>query len=159
MKQFYEVHRGDSTRTMVRVLLWTHNLFILSQSKGSEEREFYLKLAVKTLYNQDTIWDLFRALVHKEEDPRAVPEPNLDSVPVLPFLEPPNQFGGFSLAAARRAAGLYCSGQRSLYDALLPNNLAFHLIPLRHLGHGSEPSSRRAPHFSQTTTALLRQRL
>jgi predicted nuclease of restriction endonuclease-like (RecB) superfamily len=48
MKQFYEVYRADSKLApLVRVLPWTHNLLILSQSKGSEEREFYLKLAVK----------------------------------------------------------------------------------------------------------------
>jgi predicted nuclease of restriction endonuclease-like (RecB) superfamily len=255
------------TRTMVRVLLWTHNLLILSQSKGSEEPEFYLKLAVNgrlskrelerqlrnSAFERTMLSDLKLASVvrvlhqnatgvfkdsylvdfldlpetHSEPDlqkglqrnlrkflmelgdefafvgekvrvqvgnqdfeldllfyhrdlqclvafelktsrfesehmgkpafylealdrdrKRAHEYPsigvllcrtkddevveyamNLDSVPRLPFLEPPNQFGGFSLAAARRAAGLYCSGQRSLYDALLPNNLAFHLIP------------------------------
>src|SRR5260370_36384580 len=48
MKQFYEVYRADSNLApLVRELPWTHNLLILSQSKGSEEREFYLKLAFK----------------------------------------------------------------------------------------------------------------
>lgn len=48
MKQFYEVYRADSNLApLVRDLPWTHNLLILSQSKASEEREFYLKLAVK----------------------------------------------------------------------------------------------------------------
>jgi predicted nuclease of restriction endonuclease-like (RecB) superfamily len=48
MKQFYEVYRADSNLApLVRELTWTHNLLILSHSKGSEEREFYLKLAVK----------------------------------------------------------------------------------------------------------------
>jgi hypothetical protein len=47
MKQFYEVYHANSKLApLERELLWTHNLLILSQSKGSEEREFYLKLAV-----------------------------------------------------------------------------------------------------------------
>ena len=48
MKQFYEVY-SDSPKLapLVRVLPWTHNLLILGQSKRPEEREFYLKSAVK----------------------------------------------------------------------------------------------------------------
>jgi predicted nuclease of restriction endonuclease-like (RecB) superfamily len=49
MRQFYEVYRQDAILApLVRELPWTHNLIILSQTKRPEEREFYLKLAVKT---------------------------------------------------------------------------------------------------------------
>jgi predicted nuclease of restriction endonuclease-like (RecB) superfamily len=53
MKQFYETY-ADSPRLapLVRVLPWTHNLLILGQSKRPEEREFYLKLAVKARWSK-----------------------------------------------------------------------------------------------------------
>jgi len=48
MKQFYEVYRDSANVSpLVRHLPWTHNLIILSQSKRPEEREFYLRMAVK----------------------------------------------------------------------------------------------------------------
>lgn len=37
---------------LVRVLPWTHNLLILGQSKRPEEREFYLKTAVKARWSK-----------------------------------------------------------------------------------------------------------
>lgn len=53
MKQFYEVYRGDPVLApLVRELSWTHNLLIMSQSKRPEEREFYLKLAVKAHWSK-----------------------------------------------------------------------------------------------------------
>ena len=48
MKQFYEAYRNESiVSPLVRQLPWTHNLIILGQSKRPEEREFYLRLAVR----------------------------------------------------------------------------------------------------------------
>jgi predicted nuclease of restriction endonuclease-like (RecB) superfamily len=48
MKQFYEVYRDSAiVSPLVRQLPWTHNLIILSQSKRPEEREFYLRMAVR----------------------------------------------------------------------------------------------------------------
>ena len=53
MKQFYEVYRGDAILApLVRELPWSHNLLIMSQSKRPEEREFYLKLAVKAHWSK-----------------------------------------------------------------------------------------------------------
>lgn len=53
MRQFYEVYRDEpKLAPLVRVLPWTHNLLILSQSKRPEEREFYLKLAVKARWSK-----------------------------------------------------------------------------------------------------------
>ncbi|MGA9669547.1 MAG: PDDEXK nuclease domain-containing protein [Terracidiphilus sp.] len=53
MKQLYEVY-ADSPKLalLVRVLPWTHNLLILGQSKRLEEREFYLKSAVKARWSK-----------------------------------------------------------------------------------------------------------
>ena len=48
MRQFYEAYRNDEkVSPLVRQLPWTHNLIILNQSKMPEEREFYLRLAIR----------------------------------------------------------------------------------------------------------------
>ncbi len=48
MRQFYETYNGDAiVSPLLTQLPWTHNLIILSQSKRPEEREFYLRMAVK----------------------------------------------------------------------------------------------------------------
>ena len=48
MRQFFDCYREDpKLSSLVRVLPWTHNLIILGQSKGVEEREFYLRMAVQ----------------------------------------------------------------------------------------------------------------
>ena len=48
MKQFYEVYRDSAiVSPLVRQLPWTHNLIILGQSKRPEEREFYLRMAIR----------------------------------------------------------------------------------------------------------------
>ena len=48
MRQFYETYRADKkVAPLVRQLSWTHNLLILSRSKRSEEREFYLRVCLR----------------------------------------------------------------------------------------------------------------
>jgi predicted nuclease of restriction endonuclease-like (RecB) superfamily len=48
MRQFYETYKDDvKVSPLLRQLPWTHNLIILGQSKRPEEREFYLRMAVK----------------------------------------------------------------------------------------------------------------
>ncbi len=48
MRQFYETYRDDEkVSALLTQLPWTHNLTILSQSKRPEEREFYLRMAIK----------------------------------------------------------------------------------------------------------------
>jgi len=48
MRQFYETYRGDEkVSALLRQLPWTHNLIILNQGKRPEEREFYLRLAIR----------------------------------------------------------------------------------------------------------------
>jgi predicted nuclease of restriction endonuclease-like (RecB) superfamily len=48
MKQFYEMYRESPiVAALLRQLPWTHNLIILEQSKRPEEREFYLRMAVR----------------------------------------------------------------------------------------------------------------
>lgn len=48
MRQFYEAYQGNEiVSALLRQLPWTHNLIILNQSKRPEEREFYLRLAIR----------------------------------------------------------------------------------------------------------------
>lgn len=53
MRQFYETYCQNAiVSPLVRQLPWTHNLIILSQSKHPEEREFYLKMAIKEKWSK-----------------------------------------------------------------------------------------------------------
>ncbi|MES2832900.1 MAG: PDDEXK nuclease domain-containing protein [Pseudomonadota bacterium] len=53
MRQFYETYQDDEiVSPLVRQLPWTHNLIILSQSKRAEEREFYLRMAIKEKWSK-----------------------------------------------------------------------------------------------------------
>lgn len=48
MRQFFDTYRRETkVAPLVRQLPWTHNLLILSKCKRAEEREFYLRLAVR----------------------------------------------------------------------------------------------------------------
>ncbi|MBC3911341.1 PDDEXK nuclease domain-containing protein [Undibacterium umbellatum] len=48
MRQFFDAYQDDKiVAPLVRQLPWTHNLTILSRSKVSEEREFYLRMSVQ----------------------------------------------------------------------------------------------------------------
>lgn len=53
MRQFYETYQDDQiVSPLVKQLPWTHNLIILSQSKHAEEREFYLRMAIKERWSK-----------------------------------------------------------------------------------------------------------
>lgn len=48
MRQFYEAYKEKSiVSAVLRQLPWTHHLLILGQCKRAEEREFYLRAAIK----------------------------------------------------------------------------------------------------------------
>lgn len=48
ISQFFEAYQGHAiVSPVVRQLLWTHNLIILSHNKLPQEREFYLRLAAQ----------------------------------------------------------------------------------------------------------------
>lgn len=52
MKQFYETYAGNKNVTaLLTQLSWTNHLLIMSGSKSDEEREFYMRLAVKERYS------------------------------------------------------------------------------------------------------------
>lgn len=53
MKQFYEAYREDSiVSPLVAQLPWSHHLIILGQSKRPEEREFYVRLAIRERWSK-----------------------------------------------------------------------------------------------------------
>ncbi len=48
MRQFYEAYRDNEIVTpLVTQLPWTHHLIVLAQTKLAEEREFYLRMAIR----------------------------------------------------------------------------------------------------------------
>lgn len=62
MRQFYEAYRDDEfVSPLARQLPWTHNLIILNQSKRPEEREFYLRLAIREQWSKRELERQFKA--------------------------------------------------------------------------------------------------
>ena len=52
MKQFYETYAdNEKMSALLTQLSWTNHLLIMSGSKSDEEREFYMRLAVKERYS------------------------------------------------------------------------------------------------------------
>ena len=61
MRQFYATYQDDEkVPPLVTQLPWTHNLIILSQSKTPEEREFYLKMAIREKWSKRELERQFR---------------------------------------------------------------------------------------------------
>jgi predicted nuclease of restriction endonuclease-like (RecB) superfamily len=53
MRQFYEAYKEDSIVTpLVTQLPWSHHLIILGQSKRVEEREFYIRMAIRERWSR-----------------------------------------------------------------------------------------------------------
>ncbi|HYF36372.1 MAG TPA: PDDEXK nuclease domain-containing protein [Prosthecobacter sp.] len=61
MKQFYEAYPGrEFVSAVPRQLSWTHNILILEQSKTPEEREFYLRMAIRERWSSRELERQFR---------------------------------------------------------------------------------------------------
>ncbi len=61
MRQFYETYRDSPiVSALLTQLPWTHNLIILGQSKRPEEREFYLRMAVREKWSSRELERQFR---------------------------------------------------------------------------------------------------
>ena len=53
MRQLYETYRDDEkVAPLVRLLSWSHNLLVLARCKFPEEREFYLRLAIREKWSR-----------------------------------------------------------------------------------------------------------
>jgi predicted nuclease of restriction endonuclease-like (RecB) superfamily len=62
MRQFYEAYRNDAiVSPLVAQLPWSHHLIILGQSKRSEEREFYVRLAIRERWSKRELERQFRS--------------------------------------------------------------------------------------------------
>jgi predicted nuclease of restriction endonuclease-like (RecB) superfamily len=62
MRQFFAAYRDQPKLSpLVRELPWTHHLIILGQSKRPEEREFYLRLAVRERWTKRELERQLRA--------------------------------------------------------------------------------------------------
>lgn len=72
MRQFYETYRNEEkVAPLARQLSWSHNLIIFSQSKGAEEREFYLRMAVQEKWSKRELERQFKAALFE----RSVTQP------------------------------------------------------------------------------------
>ena len=61
MRQFYETYVLDiKVAPLARQLPWAHNLIILAQSKRAEEREFYLRMAIRERWGKRELERQFR---------------------------------------------------------------------------------------------------
>lgn len=62
MRQFYDAYKDDEkVSPLVTQLPWTHNLIILGQSKRPEEREFYLRMAIREKWSKRELERQFNA--------------------------------------------------------------------------------------------------
>ena len=103
MRQFYEIYNGNpNVSPLVTQISWTNHLLIMSGSKSSEEREFYIRLCIKENYSKRQLERQMdsgyyeRYILSKEKLlPEAVKRlgenPFLDSY-VMEFLNLPNEF-------------------------------------------------------------------
>jgi len=87
MKKFYETYRNEAiSAPLAHQLPWSHNLIILGQSKRPEEREFYLRMAVKERWTKRELERQFKAALFE----RVVLSPPKMS-PALPQSHPDAQ--------------------------------------------------------------------
>ena len=102
MKQFYETYaRNEKVSALLTQLSWTNHLIIMSGSKSNEEREFYIRLAVKERYSSRQLERQMdsgyyeRYMLSKEKllsEPLNIQQnPFLDSY-VVEFLDLPDTF-------------------------------------------------------------------
>jgi len=72
MRQFYEAYRGNEiVSALLTQIPWTHNLIILGQSKRSEEREFYLRMAIQEKWSSRELERQFKTALFE----RSVTQP------------------------------------------------------------------------------------
>lgn len=111
MKQFYETYKDDKFVTpLVTQISWTNHLLIMSGSKSTEERHFYMGLCAKNRYSKrelerqmDSAYYERYMLSAKKPLPERIPQnvrgSILDSY-VLEFLDLPEQYSERNLKKA-----------------------------------------------------------
>jgi predicted nuclease of restriction endonuclease-like (RecB) superfamily len=79
MRQFFEAYRDDQiVSPLVTQLPWTQHLIILSQSKRPEEREFYVRMAIREHWSKRELERQFNAALFE----RTILTPPIASSPV-----------------------------------------------------------------------------
>jgi len=79
MRQFFEAYRDDQiVSPLVTQLPWTQHLIILSQSKRPEEREFYVRMAIREHWSKRELERQFNAALFE----RTILTPPIVSSPV-----------------------------------------------------------------------------
>lgn len=102
MKQFYETYaENEKVSPLLTQLSWTNHLLIMAGSKSDEEREFYMRLAIKERYSKRQLERQMdsgyyeRYMLSKDkllpEALQSTQNPFLDSY-VIEFLDLPNTF-------------------------------------------------------------------
>jgi predicted nuclease of restriction endonuclease-like (RecB) superfamily len=118
MRQFFEAYKGDEkVSPLVRQLPWTHHLLILGQSKRPEEREFYLRLAIRERWGKRELERQLRAAAFE----RAVLSPAKVS-PVVAQMHPKAHEGpaiGVLLCASKDREMVEYALSRSLSPTLI----------------------------------------
>lgn len=72
MRQFYDVYRREEkVSALLTQLPWTQNLIILGQSNQSEEREFYLRMAIQEKWSSRELERQFKSALFE----RSVTQP------------------------------------------------------------------------------------
>lgn len=90
MRQFFETYRDEKLVTAVLTQLpWTHHLIILSQSKRPEEREFYLRQAIREKWSSRELERQFktalfeRTVLHPVKLSPAVAQVHPDAISIF----------------------------------------------------------------------------
>ena len=66
MRQFFEAYRNDPiVSPLVTQLPWTHHLIILGQSKREEERQFYVRLAIRERWSKRELERQFKGALYE----------------------------------------------------------------------------------------------
>lgn len=111
MKQFYETYKDDELVTpLVTQISWTNHLIIMSGSKTSEERRFYIELCIQNNYSKRELERQIDSAYYQrymlsaikplpENVPNTVRGNFLDSY-VLEFLNLPEQYSENNLKKA-----------------------------------------------------------
>lgn len=116
MKQFYELYKDDEiVAPLARQLNWTNNMLIMARAKSKEEREFYVKMALKNNYSKTELDRQLSSAYYERymlSDGKALPsvqktidEDDYPNVRVLDtysleFLDLPNEFSEKDLRKA-----------------------------------------------------------
>jgi predicted nuclease of restriction endonuclease-like (RecB) superfamily len=125
MRQFYEAYQpAEFVPPLLTQIPWTHHLIILGQSKGLDEREFYLRLAAREKWTSRELERQFRLALFE----RAVAQPPIVSAALAQMH--PEAAGAFKDAYMLEFLGLPAAHSEADLHASLLTKLRLFLIEL-----------------------------